>query len=217
MADGMAVQLGTVRDMSKYPAFMNWQNVVPPLASAAIALLGVRYGARLTAARESQGWAREQRIKAYGDLLEAVDKCYASFALIDASLNLGRYRSEVAKGAKIRTAMTEWGEWYQKTDDLLPRAELVASSALGPVLTSIRLGIRTRQQHLLMKLDYLREVDEAEWQHVARKSLDHLDRIRRDLRADLTRTDVEQGKLARLRTRLYWRYRKRAASPASTV
>jgi len=170
---------------------MSWLDLVAPIGAAVAALLGVRYGARLTESREAIGWSRDQRLKAYADVLDAVDRCYAAFALIESSLQLANYQASAMKSSQMRTLLDEWGQWDQKIDEALPRAELVASQSVQPYLSvGIRHGTRTRHRVLLMQLDHLGSVDRREWKSVGRLTLEDMDRIRETLRTDLTRGDT---------------------------
>jgi hypothetical protein len=198
---------------------MDWQTIVPPLVAAGAALLGVHYGARASESRESFSWTRDQRLKAYADVLEAVDRCYSSFRLIDASLNLARYKVTPELLSKIKPSLDEWGHWDAKIDEVLPRAELVASQRFQVHLSvGIRLGMRTRHRMLLMQLTHGQEVDEQEWRSVAGLTFDDLERVRRGLRADLAVREDAPSRLSRLsvKGRAGWKslQRRRRASRA---
>jgi hypothetical protein len=52
---------------------------------------GVTFGAKLTESREFLAWSREQRLKSYADLLEALDRCYSAFTFINSTLDLAGY------------------------------------------------------------------------------------------------------------------------------
>ncbi|MFC7713072.1 hypothetical protein [Micromonospora lupini] len=71
---------------------MDWQILVPSIVAASAALLGVRYGAKANESRESLNWIRDQRLKAYADVLDAVDRCYSAFRLINSALKIEDYR-----------------------------------------------------------------------------------------------------------------------------
>jgi hypothetical protein len=187
---------------------MDWQPLVSPLVAAAAALLGVHYGVRSAESRESHGWTRDQRLRTYADLLDAMDRAYGAFALINAALDLARYQPAAATQPRVRAAIDEWGRWDAKIEEYLPRAELVASEAMQVHLSvGVRLGIRSRHRFLLMKLDFPAEADEAEWRRVARMTLDDLERVRTRLRADISRRDVIPGHMSQIRrrARVGWR------------
>ncbi|MFY1679990.1 hypothetical protein ACN265_00420 [Micromonospora sp. WMMD730] len=201
---------------------MDWQTLMPPFVAAGAALLGVRYGAQANESRESFNWTREQRLKAYADVLEAVDRCYSSFRLIDTSLKLMDYKVTPETLSKVKAEMDEWGRWDEKIDEALPRAELVASQRFQVQLSvGVRHGMRSRHRMLLIQLAYLKKADEVEWQSVAGLTLDDLERIRTGLRADLAVRETEQSRLSQLKARaLAWRrkfQRKRRASRAPAV
>lgn len=185
--------------------------LLPAAVAAGAGLAGVYYGSRTTDARDTRAWTRDQRLKAYSDLLEAVDRCYAAFGLIGSTLDLHRYQVDAVRDPTMRTTIGEWGRWDQKIDEFLPRAELVAGPSVQIHLSvGVRLGLRTRQRSLLMKLDYSSEVDEAEWRSVAKLTLDDMDRVRVMLRADITRRETPPRRLRRIRFALRkWRRRVR--------
>jgi hypothetical protein len=166
---------------------VEWIQVTAPVVAAAAAIGGVTFGARLTESRESLAWSREQRLKAYADLLEALDRCYSAFALISSTLNLADYapdRSLIDVGVKPH--LEDWGRWDQRLDEVLPRAELVSSASLQPFLTvGVRYGMRSRHRVLLMVLTHSLTADRSEWKSVAKMTLDDLDSIRARLRGDL--------------------------------
>jgi hypothetical protein len=70
---------------------MVWTIVLPAILSAATALIGVGYGASLSGRQDTLNWTREQRLKAYADLLGAIENCYEAFTLIAAALDLHKY------------------------------------------------------------------------------------------------------------------------------
>jgi hypothetical protein len=60
--------------MRRYRYSMTWSTVVPAVITAGAAFLGVGFGARLSKSRETLNWTREQRLKAYTELLGAIEK-----------------------------------------------------------------------------------------------------------------------------------------------
>jgi hypothetical protein len=168
---------------------MVWSSVVAAVITAGAAFIGVGYGARLSTRSETTSWTREQRLKAYIELLNAVEKCYEAFTLIAASLSLVKYGETVRTDPKIINTSAEWGKWDEEIDRFLPQAELVCSESLWPYITYIRLGIRSRQRMLLMKLTYGQEISEKEWEFVSSKTHGDILEIRRRLREDITHID----------------------------
>jgi hypothetical protein len=177
---------------------MMWGTVVPAVITAGAAFLGVTYGAHLSKSRETLNWAREQRLKAYTELLRAIENCYEAFTLIAASLDLAKYNESVRKDPKVTNTSLEWGKWDEEIDRHLPLAELISSRHNQPYITYIRHGIRSRHRTLLMKLAHGQELDRKEWESVS--SMTHRDilEIRRRLRGDITYVDSEPSHLASL-------------------
>lgn len=187
---------------------MDWQTLIPPAIAALAAVGGVHYGARMTESREALGWIRDQRVRAYSDLLDAVDRCYAAFGLIAATLQLADYDLEMVDRPRLRTAMEDWSRWDSKMSEVLPRAELIASNSLEPLVSvGIRLGMRTRHRELLMMLDYKGEIDREEWASVERLTHHDLLRLKTSLREDLVRREPENGLISRSRR---WIRRRRS-------
>ena len=176
--------------------------MVPPVVAAGAALLGVRYGAKAAESRESLNWARDQRLKAYAEVLEAVDRCYESFRLINASLSLAEYHVTPGVLTGIQATMNDWGRWDEKISAVLPRAELVASRRLEPLLSyGVKLGMRTRHRALLMQLAVGPLANREEWQSVSGMTVDDQERLRRGLRADLNYRDPVPDTVGRFRAR----------------
>jgi hypothetical protein len=172
-------------------AAMGWESTVPPIIAAGAALLGVRYGAKSTESREVSNWARDQRMKAYIDLFDAVTNTYNAFSLVCSSLRLADYKLSEKLAADLDVLMREWGKWDQKIDEHLPRAELVASRGFQVFLSvGIRLGMRSQHRLLLMQLGAGMPLNQSEWQRVARLTLDDLEKFRQGIRADVLQKDI---------------------------
>jgi hypothetical protein len=172
-----------------YRCSMTWGAIVPTIIAAAAAFLGVGYGARLSGRSETLNWTREQRLKAYTELLQAVENCYEAFELIAAELQLTNYDEGARESPKITNTTAEWGKWDSEIDRWLPQAELICSRKLQPYIQYIRLGVRSRHRILLMKLSYGVEINRKEWQSVS--SMTHKDILetRYKFREDLTHID----------------------------
>lgn len=186
-----------------YRCCMTWGTVIPAVITAGVAFLGVAYGSYLSKSRETLSWTREQRLKAYAQLLGAVENCYEAFTLMAASLDLAKYDESVCKDQKVVNTSLEWGRWDGEIDRHLPLAELASSKHNQPYITYIRHGIRSRHRILLMKLFYGQEIDRKEWESVS--SMTHRDilDIRRRLREDITYVDSKPSLFASLSFR--WR------------
>jgi len=192
---------------------MVWSAMVTAMASALAALLGVFYGARLTAHRESANWTREQRLKAYADLLHAINKSHGAFTLIAASLELNGYSSSSREDPKIRAAMKEWNDGEHEIDKSLPLVELVVSKHMRPrVIGGIKHGFRTRMAALLMQLDYTKKVDREEWKSASSYAHQAMIELPEMLHDDIYRIDRVQSRsqiaATRLRHRLVHRFSK---------
>jgi hypothetical protein len=155
---------------------VDWAQVGGAIIAAAAALGGVRYGARLSEATSSLAWGREQRLKSYVELIEALDHCYSAFRLINSTLDLANYTpSRALIEGPARSDLEDWGHWDELLDNILPRAELVCGSDLQPFLSvGIRYGMRSRHRVLLMKLTHSLTADAAEWKSVTKLTLDDL-------------------------------------------
>jgi hypothetical protein len=173
----------------RYRYSMAWGTVVPAIITAGAAFLGVGFGARLSKNHETLNWTREQRLKAYTELLGALEKCYEAFTLIAASLSLAKYDESARKDPKIINTATEWGKWDTEIDHYLPQAELVSSRDLQPYVMYIRLGMRSRHRVLLMQLAYGQEINRKEWESVSSMTHGDILEIRRRLRGDITHID----------------------------
>lgn len=168
------------------------------------------YGSRLSRGGETLSWTRDQRLKTYMELLGAIEKCYEAFTLIEACLDLAQYEESAREDPKVRGTIAEWGKWMEEVDRCLPQAELVCSRRLQPYLLYLRLGLRSRQQMLLMKLDYGQGVNQEEWKFVSSKTHGEILEIRQKLRDDITYLDpppksltpaMRRFKILRRRTR----------------
>ena len=190
-----------------YGYSMTWGAVVPAVITASAAFLGVGFGARLSKSRETLNWTREQRLKAYTELLGAIEKCYESFTLIAASLSLAKYDESARKDPKIINTATEWGKWDSEIDRYLPQAELISSRHIQPYVTYIRLGMRSRHRMLLMQLAYGQEINQKEWESVSSMTHGDILEIRRRLRGDITHIDPMPSFLDPIRLR--WRIMRR--------
>ena len=182
-----------------------WSTVI----TGVVAFAGIGYGARLTRHREDYGWTRDQRLKAYADLLTAIDQCYSAFTLVAASLVLHKYDPEARKDPRVREAIADWGNGDSAIDRCLPLAELVSSEHFAPYLLYISLGLRSRHRMLLMQLDYAGKVNVQEWESVSRMTHGEIREVRRKLRADLARMPEQRGvrthAVAQWARRHWWR------------
>ncbi|MDQ3827395.1 MAG: hypothetical protein M3325_17360, partial [Actinomycetota bacterium] len=159
------------------------------IVAAVAALLGVVYGSKLVARREATNWIRDQRLAAYTELLTAVESCYNAFTLLAAHLRARDYESSRQNQCmEIRKLMENWGTGDKAIERHVTVAELVASDELAPFLVgSVRHGVRERHRVLLMKFDYMQEVDAKEWR-VEGHTHEMLMRVRIEFRRDLRRT-----------------------------
>ena len=85
-----------------------WSTVI----TGVIAFAGIGYGAHLSGKRETLNWTRDQRLKAYVELLTAIDKCYAAFKeLAEIMKELG-YPIDVRDNPKVRNTIDNWNKWF---------------------------------------------------------------------------------------------------------
>ncbi len=175
---------------------MSWSSLITTLIAAGAGILGVGYGSRLSRGDETLSWTRDQRLKAYVELLGAIEKCYEAFTLIAACLDLAQYEESARVDPKVRGTLAEWGKWMEEVDRCLPQAELVCSQHLQPYVIYLRLGLRSRQRMLLMKLDYGQGVNQEEWKFVSSKTHGEILEIRQKLRDDITYLDLPPKSLS---------------------
>ncbi|MET7769093.1 hypothetical protein [Nocardia sp. NPDC005366] len=159
------------------------------LGAVVAALVGAVLGARLTQQREANNWSRDQRLKAYTELLEAVEECGDAFTLLASSLDLWEYDWERIKKnkPKVSKLIADWDAGGKKVDKTVTAAELVASRELLPTVMVTRFAYH-RQSVLLMQFDYMQQIDSAEWKAVQDQTLDTLTKMRAAFRADIQRT-----------------------------
>ena len=187
----------------RYRYSMAWAATITAIITAGAALFGVAYGARLSTKRETINWTREQRLRAYAELLGAIEKCYEAFTLIAASLDLAKYNESARKDPKIIATSSEWGKWDEEIDRFLPQAELICSENMWPYVTYLRLGLRSRHRMLLMKLAYGQEISQKEWEFVSSKTHGEILEIRQRLRGDIACLDSVPNSFAPIMQR--WR------------
>jgi hypothetical protein len=181
---------------------MTWGTLVTTVITVCAAILGVGYGAHLTRSGETLSWTREQRLKAYIELAGALEKCYESFTLIAASLDLANYDDSARADPKIIGTTAEWNKWMEEVDRCLPQAELVSSERFQTYLFTIRMGVRSRQEMLLMKLAHGQAIDQAEWERVASRTHKETFEIRWRFREDITYIDPQLTTISSMRRRL---------------
>lgn len=170
-------------------AHVAWNTVIPALITAGVAFLGIGYGVRLSSQHEKANWTRDQRLSAYADLLGAIEKCYESFTLIAAALELANYDEKYSwKDSKITRMADEWGKWDSEVDRNLPRVELVCSGKLYPHIMA-RIPLRMRHRVLLMQLSFGHSINKDEWKAVSSMTHGDILQIRSRFREDLTYTD----------------------------
>lgn len=189
---------------------VTWSTLIPVIITAGAALLGVRYGARLSKNGETLSWTREQRLKAYAELLQAIENCYEAFELIAASLSLCNYDEKARQDPKVIKIAGDWGKWDSEIDRNLPQAELVCSKDLQPYVTYIRVGMRSRHRMLLMKLSHGMDIDKKEWESVASMTHGDILKIRHRLREDITHIDSTPSSIRAITFRWRLLHRKTA-------
>jgi hypothetical protein len=79
-----------------------WSTVI----TGVIAFAGIGYGAHLSGKRETLNWTRDQRLKAYVELLTAIDKCYAAFNELAKIMKELGYPIDVRDNPKSETQLT---------------------------------------------------------------------------------------------------------------
>lgn len=163
--------------------------LVSAIFAAVAALAGVFLGARLTQQREANNWSRDQRLKAYAELLAAIEECFDAFTLLAASFRGWDYEWERIdrERPKVLKLLADWGAGDEKIGKTVTAAELIASRELWPMVMATRF-VSGRQRMLLMQFDYLRQIDPAEWAAVEGKAHGTLLELRSALRSDIQRT-----------------------------
>jgi hypothetical protein len=198
--------------------------LLPAVIAAMAAIGGVVYGGRLTERRERRNWLRDQRLTAYAELANAVERCWGAFQLVNAGLALRAYDLEAvrtSKDSKIFVQnMEEWAIWVAKVEDCLPRARLVASDRIQSELFKIDMVVCSVQRDVFMHMNYLSEVKEKRWNFVNNLTLDAQFSLRKSLRADLHSFDKQPSRLGHTFRRVHGvlrRLRRRDVPGAQTT
>jgi hypothetical protein len=168
---------------------MTWSTVAPSLITAAVAFAGIGFGSRLSGRRETLNWTRDQRLKAYTELLTAIDNCYDAFGKIAAIMSLRNYPAKVPDDPNLSGAIDDWRKWYDEIDRRLPFADLVSSERFIEYRSRIKPGWRSRQMALINNIKLGTPTQPEEWESVHRKTIGGQASIQHTLRADLTRID----------------------------
>ena len=160
-----------------------WSTVI----TGVIAFAGIGYGAHLSGKRETLNWTRDQRLKAYVELLTAIDKCYAAFKeLAEIMKELG-YPIDVRDNPKVRNTIDNWNKWYDEIDRCLAFADLVGSERFIEYRPRVDYGWRSYQMALIIDVVQAAPTKQEEWESVSGRTVKGEKSIRQALRADLDR------------------------------
>ncbi|AHH15018.1 hypothetical protein NONO_c02010 [Nocardia nova SH22a] len=200
--------------------------MIPGIIAAIAALAGVFLGGRLTQQREANNWSRDQQLKAYTELLAVVEESSEAFTLLAAWFRGVDYEwSRIEKEpAKVRQLIADWDAGLAKLGKAVTAAELVVSRELCPKVMSTRFASH-RQQMVLMKFDYLKQIDAVEWKAVEDQAHTTVLKLRSALRDDIQRTlggyrlplTARLRRVGRRATKLYRRRRAKLARPEYVI
>ena len=162
-----------------------WSTVI----TGVIAFAGIGYGAHLSGKRETLNWTRDQRLKAYVELLTAIDKCYGAFKELAETMKELGYSIDVRDHPKIRNAIDNWYKWYDEIDRCLAFADLVGSERFIEYRPRVDYGWRSYQMALIIDVVQAKPTRQEEWESVSGRTVEGERSIRQTLRADLDRID----------------------------
>jgi hypothetical protein len=168
---------------------VNWSTVGPSLITAAVAFVGIGFGSHLSGRRETLNWTRDQRLKAYVELLTAVNNCYGAFQKTAAMMKVLDYPADVRGNAKLSDMVDDWRKWYDEIDRCLVFADLVGSERLIEYRPRINLGWRSYQMALILDIISGTPTKSEEWESVYNKTVGGQASVRNTLRGDLARID----------------------------
>jgi hypothetical protein len=168
---------------------VTWTTVVPSLVTAAVAFVGIGYGAHLSAKRETLNWTRDQRLKAYVELLTAIDNCYGAFKKLAEIMKELDYPADVRDNPKVQDSLNDWRKWYDEIDRCLAFADLVGSERFIEYRPRINFGWRSYQQALLIDIVRRVETKPEEWESVSGRTAKGEISVLHTLRTDLNRID----------------------------
>jgi hypothetical protein len=162
-----------------------WSTVI----TGVIAFAGIGYGAHLSGKRETLNWTRDQRLKAYVELLTAIDKCYGSFKeLAEIMKELG-YPADIRDHPRARSAIDNWNKWYDEIDRCLAFADLVGSERFIEYRPRVDYGWRSYQMALIADVVQGKPTRQEEWESVSGRTRSGERSVRETLRGDLGRID----------------------------
>jgi hypothetical protein len=165
---------------------VTWNTIVTLLVTA---FLGTAFGARLTSNREKLNWTRDQRLKAYVELLTAINNCYDTFKKLAESMKELGYPADARDNLKVQESLDDWRKWYGEIDRCLAFADLVGSEHFIEYRPRIDLGFRSYQQALIIDIVRRVETRPEEWESVSGRTVRGEISVRHTLRADLNRID----------------------------
>jgi hypothetical protein len=168
---------------------MTWTTVGPSLITAVVAFVGIGFGSRLSGRRETLNWTRDQRLKAYVELLTATNKCYGAFQKIADTMKELDYPADVRDNPKVNEAIEDWRKWYDEIDRCLAFADLVSSERFREYRPRINYGWRSYQQALIIDIVRGTPTKREEGESVKNRTADGKLSVRNTLGPDLTRID----------------------------
>jgi hypothetical protein len=189
-----------------------WSTVI----TGVIAFAGIGYGAHLSGKRETFNWTRDQRLKAYVELLTAIDKCYGAFEDLAKIMKELSYPSDVRDLPKVRNAIDSWNKWYDEIDRCLAFADLVGSERFIEYRPRVLYGWRSYQMALIVDVVQAKPTRQEEWESVSERTVNGESSIRDTLRADLDHMDSFEQRASDALWSLRRRFRKmrnRASRP----
>jgi hypothetical protein len=162
-----------------------WSTVI----TGAVAFAGIGYGAHLSAKRETLNWTRDQRLKAYVELLTAIERCYSAFQTLAAIMAVLDYPADVRDDAKASEAVEDWRKWYDEIDRCLTFAGLVGSERSIDNRVLIDHAWRSYQMALVIDVRQGTRTNREEWESVSRKTYGGERTLQNMLRVDLDRVN----------------------------
>jgi hypothetical protein len=190
---------------------MTWTTVGPSLITAAVAVGGILIGSLLTGRRETINWTRDQRVKAYAELLTAVDNCYQAFSKLAIRVLELEYAASAREDPQVKDALDDWRKWYREIDRRLPLVELVASERFIEYLPRFS-GWRSHQLAPVIDLVHAKGMRPQEWESVHRRTIGDMGDVRRALRADLIHDSLGQRV-----SYVFWWFRRRLRSTVDRI
>jgi hypothetical protein len=182
-----------------------WSNII----TGAVAFAGIGYGARLSAKRETLSWTRDQRLKAYVELLTAFEKCHGAFQDLAKVMKDLDYPADVRDNATVSELVADWRKWYDEIDRCIAFADLVGSERLMDNRAQVSPGWRWVQMALIIDVRQGTPTRPKEWESVSGKTSRGERTVQNMLRADLNRVDSFEQRISDV----LWMLRRKLRHP----